>query len=83
MIAAELAWFDAHMPVCNPRHAPALLFLRAGEREMARHLWRLVHVLREVDVVVEMVCLRRLERVVREDAVQVAAIPTANRRGRA
>jgi hypothetical protein len=83
MIHAELDWFRAHMPVCNPRHEPALLFLRDQEHEMARHLWQLAHVLRELDVRVEMVWVRDVGRVVKQDAIQVAAVPNANRRGRA
>jgi hypothetical protein len=85
MIHAELDWFRAHMPVCNPRYEPAVLFLRDREHEMARHLWQLAHVLRELDVLVDMVWVRDVGRVVKQDAIQVAAVPSAgsNRRGRA
>jgi hypothetical protein len=62
------------MPVCRPPVSTAVVFLRDDEREMARHLWELAVLLREFGVPVDMVAVRRLARIVREDDTQVAAI---------
>jgi len=74
-ISECLSWFRAHMPVCRPPIEDAVLFLRDGERAQARHLWELVHALREAGVEVEMVAVRRPGRIVKEDDIQVAAVP--------
>ena len=74
-LRASLDWFEEHMPVCRPTLSAAVLFLRDREHEMARHLWELAHLLRELGVPIEMVAVRRPGRIVEEDAVQVAAVP--------
>lgn len=79
-ITDALDWFARHMPVCRPRDRRAVLFLRDTERELARRLWDLAHLLRSMGVHVEMVGVRRLEGVVAGDRVQVAAIRDARAR---
>jgi hypothetical protein len=71
----SLSWFAKHMPVCRPPTASAILFLRDRQREVAQRLWDLAHLLRELGVLVEMIAVRRPGRIVREDDIQVAAIP--------
>jgi hypothetical protein len=74
-----LDWFRTYMPVCRPPTSAAVLYLRDQQREQARRLWALTHALREAGVPVEMVAVRRPGRVVREDAIQVAAVPPSTR----
>jgi hypothetical protein len=74
-IADALLWFDDHMPAPHTNDRRARYFLRASEREMARKLWELAHLLRTQGIFVEMVSVRRPGRITAEDDVQIAAIP--------
>jgi hypothetical protein len=70
-------WFNDHLttPRLPVGQSRAVFWFRAEHSELVQRLWNLAHVLREHEVVVELLHTRNPGRICYEDQRQVAAIP--------
>ncbi|HVC97259.1 MAG TPA: hypothetical protein VND64_26500 [Pirellulales bacterium] len=70
-------WFNQHLTVPRlPSHLyRAVFWFRAEQQSLVSHLWELVHVLREHEVLVALLCSPRPGRICYQDDYQVAAMP--------
>ena len=77
---AELDWFNEHLRVPDLDERRAIFLFKSSARENMRHIWVLLHTLRDAGVFVEMQTIAKPGRIVYEDEHQVAVIPWADAR---
>jgi len=73
-----LEWFRHELPIPELRDARAIFLFRTEATACMRHIWTLVHALREAGVWVEMQTVPRPGRIVYQDAHQIAVLPWAD-----
>jgi hypothetical protein len=73
-----LEWFERELPVPRISKPRAVFFFRTEAHECMKHIWSLVHALRDMDVWVEMQTFKHPGRIVYEDEHQVAVLPAAD-----
>jgi hypothetical protein len=74
----ELAWFGENLFSPDLDHVHAVFLFKSDARECMKHIWALLHHLREAGVWVEMQTFQRPGRAVYQDDQQVAVIPWAD-----
>ena len=74
----ELTWFGDNLISPNLDHVHAIFLFKSDARECMKHIWALLHHLREANVWVEMQTFARPGRAVYEDDQQVAVLPWAD-----
>lgn len=77
-LKAELTWFGEHLTVPDFDEPRAVFLFKSNARECMQRIWKMLHVLREAHVWVEMQTFRKTGRVVYEDRHQVTVIPWAD-----
>jgi hypothetical protein len=79
-IRAEIDWFCENLISPDIDKEQAVFLFKSDARECMKHIWKLLHHLREANVWVEMQTFARPGRPVYEDDQQVAVLPWADAR---
>jgi len=74
-LKAELTWFGDNLTSPDLDHAHAIFLFKSDARECMKHIWTLLHHLREAGVWVEMQTIPRPGRIVYQDEHQIAVLP--------
>lgn len=77
----EIDWFCENLISPDLEHEKAIFLFKSDARECMKHIWKLLHHLREAGVWVEMQTFARPGRPVYEDDQQVAVLPWADAHG--
>lgn len=78
---ADLEWFSEHLAVPKLAEPRAIFLFKTGAKECMRHVWSLLHGLRDAGVFAEMQTFANPGRIVYEDKHQVAVMPWVEERG--
>jgi len=74
----ELEWFGENLISPDLDHPHAIFLFKSDARACMKHIWALLHDLREAGVWVEMQTFARPGRAIYEDEQQVAVLPWAD-----
>lgn len=79
-LRTEIDWFCEHLHSPDMDEPRAVFLFKSTARENMRHIWVLLHALRDAGVLVEMQTIAKPGRLVYQDEQQVAVIPWADAR---